>query len=278
MPPLTARLVFQVSVVAIMLFQVAALFARSMLELSLMDDGLTRAVARDLSYLVVPPILLALMWPYLKRCKAGLLGLLRPSDVTSRLVVLSILLGLTLRVTYWSGLTVLIWAGVAKNEDANALVGPVLAFDCPSMPVILLSLGVVAFFIPIIEEVINRGFILHALLPRGAAVSVLVSALLFASMHPPSSYFLTFCAGIFFAVQTLNYGTLWASLIAHAAYNALTVLDWECFQIAWNPQASDPDLARLAIIAMPVAVAGICLAVFIVSRKAAGNSEAPRRL
>lgn len=81
------RPVFGVSVIAIMIFQVAALFARSMLELSLMDDGYSRAIAEDLSYLVVPPILLVLMFPYLKRCKDPLLSLFRRADLTLRLVV-----------------------------------------------------------------------------------------------------------------------------------------------------------------------------------------------
>ena len=71
MPQPIARPVFQVSIVAIMLFQVAALFTRSRLELSLVAGGVQEAVAKDLSYLVVPPILLVLMFPYLKRSKAG---------------------------------------------------------------------------------------------------------------------------------------------------------------------------------------------------------------
>ena len=260
-----------------MLFQVAALFARSMLELSLIDNGLARAVAQDLSYLVVPPILLVLMYPYLKRCKGALLGLLRLSDLSVRLVILSILLGLTMRITYWAGLTLLMWAGVVHNKDPNAVIGPLLGFDCPSLPVILLSLVVVAFLIPIVEEIVNRAFILHALLPRGFVLSVIASAFLFAIMHRPGSYFLAFVVGVFLAIQVLNYRTLWAPVIAHASYNAATVLDWECLKVVWNPPVSDPNLASIAIIAAPVTVAGICLAAFIVSRKAVGARQAPRR-
>lgn len=260
-----------------MLFQVAALFARSMLELSLIDNGLRSAVAQDLSYLAVPPILLVLMYPYLKRCKGALAGLLRASDVSMRLVVLSILLGLTMRITYWAGLTVLIWAGVVHNENPNAVVGPVFGFDCPPLPAVLLSLSVVALLIPVVEEIVNRAFILHALLPRGLVFSVILSALLFALMHRPGSYPLAFMVGVFLAIQVLNYRTLWAPVIAHASYNAATVLDWECFRIVWNPPASDPHLLGLTVIAAPVAVAGICIAALIVSKKAVGAREAPRR-
>src|SRR3546814_17945170 len=100
-----------------------------------------------------------------------------------------------------------------------------------------------AFLIPIMEEVIHRGFILHALLPRGLSISILLSALLFALLHPPVSYVFAFLTGVLLAVQTLNYGTLWAAVISHAGYNAAAVFDWECFQIVWSPPASDPQPA-----------------------------------
>lgn len=277
MPQSIARPVFQVSIVAIMLFQVAALFARSMLELSLVADGTQEAVAKDLSYLVVPPILLMLMFPYLKRYKTQLLRLFRLSALTWRVVLLSLLLGVTLRLTYWSVLTVLMRFGIMANADPNAIVGPLIGFDCPSPPVLILSLSVMAVFIPVIEEAVNRGFVLHALLPKGVVFSIGVSALLFAAMHRPSSYLTVFLVGVLFAIQALNYRALWGPIFAHAAYNAAGILDWECFQIIWNPSTSDPQLTTLSMVAAPVAVLGACLAVYIVTRKAAGAPEAPRR-
>jgi membrane protease YdiL (CAAX protease family) len=270
MPPSISRPVFQVSIVAIMLFQLAALFARSRLELSLVADGMSRAVAKDLSYLVVPPILLVLMFPYLKRCKAELLRLFRRSALTWRLVLLSLVLGLTLRLVHWTASTVLIRVGILANGDPNAIIGPLLGFDCPSPPILMLSLGVIAFLIPIIEETVNRGFILHALLPRDVVFSVGLSAALFAIMHPPGSYLIVFLFGVLVAIQTLNSGTLWGAVVAHATFNAAVVFDSECFRIIWNPPTSDPTLGILALIAAPVAVLGIGLAVYIVTRKTAG--------
>ena len=277
MPQPIARPVFQVSVVAIMLFQVAALFARSRLELSLVEQGTREAVAKDLSYLVVPPILLVLMFPYLKRCKTQLLSLFRLSALTWRLVWLSLALGLTLRVLRWSILTLLIRAEMVGNKDPNAPIGPLIDFACPAPPLLLLSLAVSALAIPIIEEAINRGFILHTLLEKGAALSIGMSALLFALMHPPSSYIHAFIIGALLGIQALNYGTLWGPAIAHAAYNAAAVFDWECLRIVWNPPASDPQLVKLSAIAAPVAVLGVCLVLFIVTRNSAGAHAAPRR-
>lgn len=270
MPQSISRPVFQVSVVTIMLFQVAALFTRSRLELSLVADGMSQAVAKDLSYLVVPPILLVLMSPYLKRCKPELLRLFRRSAVTWRLVLLSLALGLTLRLVHWSASTLLIRIGIRANENPNAIIGPLIGFDCPSPPVLMLSLGVIAMLIPIIEETINRGFILHALSPHGLVLSIGLSAALFAIMHPPSSYFIVFLFGVLVAIQTLNSGTLWGAVVAHAAFNAAVVFDSECFRMIWNPPTSDPTLTMLALIAAPVTVLGTCLAVYIVTRKTAG--------
>ena len=270
MPQSIARPVFQVSVAAIMLFQVAALFARSRLELSLVRQGTREAVAKDLSYLVVVPILLVLMFPYLKRCKAQLLSLLRPSALTLRLVLMSLLLGLTLRLIYWSVLTVLVRIGHAANNGPNAIVGPLIGFECPSASIVLLSLGVMAILVPVVEEAINRGFILHALLPRGLILSIGLSAAFFALMHPPGTWLTAFVIGVLLAVQTLNTGTLWAAAIAHASYNAAAVLDWDCFRIVWNPPPSDPKLAIALFVAVPVIVLGACLAIYIVSRKTAG--------
>ena len=42
-------------IIAIMLFQVAALFVRAYLELQLIDSGTQKLFARDISYLAGPP-------------------------------------------------------------------------------------------------------------------------------------------------------------------------------------------------------------------------------
>lgn len=270
--------VFPVSVSALLLFEVTALFARSMLERVLVDGGYERPVARDLSYLVVPPILLVLMLPYIKRCRDPLLSLLKPADFRFRMVVLSILLGLTLRSLFWSTVTLLIWLRPAKEPTLNGVDTPLIEFHCPPLAVVTLSLAVVAILVPVIEEAINRGFILHALLPRGVLASVVVSALLFAALHPPSSYPLAFTIGLFLAVQTLNYQTLWAPMITHATYNATTVLDWDCFRIVWHPAASDPTLQALAVISMPLLIAGGGTACVLVSQKAARACRRPGQL
>lgn len=267
------RPTFEVSVTVIMIFQIAALFARSMLELALIDHGFGKSVAADLSYLVVPPILLPLMYPYLARCKDSLGALLRPAGLTMRVVLLGLVLGLTLRVLHWATLTLRIWLGVGMDHDLHAIAGPLLGFDCPASGPLLLSFVVMAMLIPVIEEVVNRGFILRALLPRGKVLAIVMSALLFASMHPPSSYAITFAAGLVFAVQALNFRTLWASIVAHATYNTAAIVDWTCFRIIWSPSPADPTLRMLTLPAAAITVLGTLLVLYLISEKAAGRHE-----
>jgi membrane protease YdiL (CAAX protease family) len=258
-----------------MLFQVCALFARGALELFLVSNGSDRSVANDLSYLVVPPILAALLYPYLRRHWHALASLFQPCRLTLRLCGLSLLLGFLMRVTYWAITTVLMWLGLIKSDDPGAIVGPVLGFDCPPLPVLGLGIFVMAFLVPVVEEVINRGFLLHALLPKGAAMSVGLSACLFAVMHRTDTHLVALVAGLFLGVQALNSRTLWAPLLAHAAYNASATFHWDCFQIIWNPPEADPGLAAVTRVAAPAALLGTLICCFLVSKKAIG-AKPPR--
>lgn len=273
----SVRPVFHVSITAICLFQVAALFSRSMVDLRLQRNGIDPAVANDLSYLVVPPILLALMFPYLRRCRDGLHELFSPRALTLRVVACSVALGLTLRLLWWASTTFLIGVGFFREDGSDAIVDPVIGFRCPQLSVLALSLFVVGVVIPITEEAVHRGFVLHGALRYGRRVAILGSAALFALMHVVDSYAAAFVAGLVFALQALNYRALWGPVIAHATYNAATVIDWDCFRIVWDPLPSDPVLVGLTWASVPVMLAGIRATVFLVGGKAAGAASRPPR-
>ena len=253
-------------IAAIMIFQVAALLARACLQSRLFESGAPRPFAGDLSYLVVPPILIVLMYPILKQHWKYLLSLFRRQDLTVRLIALSVLLGFTLRMTYWGGLISLISFGVLRNSDPDAVVGPVISFGCPEPQLLALSFLVVVFLTPVIEEIINRGLILQCLMHRGKTLAVLLSAVLFAVIHAPQAMLLAFLVGLIFAVQTINYRTLWASLMTHATYNAVSVLDWKCMNTQWNPIDMTPSIIGVGLIATTVTAAGTFLAIVLVGR------------
>ena len=218
-----------------MIFQLAALFIRAWLEVHLIDNGTSPSVAGDLSYLVVPPLLLVLMYPILRRHGTWLFSLLRRDDLTIRLITVSVLLGIALRATYWGGLVSLVSSGVLRNDDPNAVVGPIFSFACPGTGVLALSFLVGALLIPIVEETLNRGLLLKMLETRGRVFAVVVSSAIFALAHDPQAIVTAFLGGLFLGMQLLISRTLWAPLISHSAYNSVAILDWECLDVQWNP-------------------------------------------
>jgi len=77
---------------------------------------------------------------------------------------------------------------------------------------------------PVVEEALFRGVFLQALLPRlGPAGSVLVSAGLFALLHPqlPTGFLGLFALGAIFGVVFLLRGSLVPCILAHAINNGL---------------------------------------------------------
>jgi len=259
--------ILRAPIIAIVIFELAALFVRAYFEVRLIDGGESKAFAQDLSYLVVPPILAVLMYPIFRKHRPFLRSLLRPRDLTLRIVVLSVLLGITLRVTYWGGLISLISFGALRNTDPDAVVGPIISFGCPATGVIALGFLVVSLLIPVIEEVINRGLIFHALIHHGTIPAIVVSSLLFALVHDPQAIALAFAFGAILCVQFLNYKTLWATMITHASYNGMTVFDWKCMSAKWNPQETTPNTIGIGLIAAALALVGTALSIVLVIRK-----------
>ncbi|HLT91936.1 MAG TPA: CPBP family intramembrane glutamic endopeptidase [Woeseiaceae bacterium] len=266
-----ARPAFAVSVAAVVLFQVAALVARSSLELLLLRRGYAAPHAADLSFLVVPPVLLLFMSPWARRCAAPLCGLLRLRDLTWRTVALGVALGLDLRLLRWAALG---WSLPAAGGD-GASIGPLVGFACPPAGELLLATLVTVGLVPVVEETIHRGVILHALLARGRTLAIAVSTLVFALLHAPSAWALTLLGGALFGWQTLALRTLWPALFAHATYNAAALLDSRCTRLVWHPAGDDPLAALAALASAAVLPLGLAFAGWIVTRKRRGNPGKP---
>ena len=215
-------------------------------------SGVDPAVAKDLSYLVVPPILLILMLPYLRRCRDALGELFDLHRLTLRVVMGSIALGLVMRLMWWASTTFLIGIGVLRSDDPDAIVGPIIGWECPALPIMALSILVMGAVAPATEEIVHRGFMLHGMLRYDRRVAIAASAAAFAVMHTIDSYAATFIAGLVFARQALNDRALWGPIVAHSTYNAATVFDWDCFRIVWNPERSDPVLGTMTWAPVPV--------------------------
>ena len=257
---MTQQQAIRVPILAMIIFLVAALFARSFLQLRLQNLGYNPGFAKDLSFLVVPPILAVLMYPIFREHKDHLSSLFQRQLLSWRLVLAALAVGLLMRIAWWCQLIVRISFGITKNADPEAIVGPSFSFNCPPGPVIVLGVFVMAMLVPVIEEVTDRGLIQSSLVHRGKSQAIMISALVFAAFHPPASYPLTFVAGVILGIQFWNSGTLWFSVITHATYNGLIQLDWRCINGTWNPLASDLPLyapGTVGLVGLILSVAGI---------------------
>lgn len=276
MPETPAIRLNKTEFIAIILASVVVLFVQSYLRLELQKRGLDTAHAKDLSYLVVPPLLLLLLFPVLGQYKEFVSGLLRRRRLTLRLVLSAIALGVLMRVVWWSQLIARVSFGLTTNRDPDALVGPVFHFACPPPQVIGLGFLVMALLIPVMEEVVHRGLIQSALAHKGRVVAVSVSALVFAVFHTPTSYVFVFVMGVVLGVQFWNTQTLWPSVITHATYNGLIQIDWRCLHGGWNPRQDELPLLMPGTAALSLLTIALIAAAWLLSTSDAGVQDAPR--
>lgn len=267
----------RINVVAVVLATIAALFGRSWLQLRLLADGVQKDYAADLSYLVVPPILLILLAPVLHKDTAFLAQQFRLKGLTIRAVLVAIAIGVLARAAWWGQLVAGISFGVYRSDDPSAIEGPLFVFDCSSPHVVALGFLVMALLVPIIEEVTHRSYIQTALRHRGPAIAICLSAFVFAIFHRPSSWPFAFFAGLIFGVQYWRSGTIWPSLISHATVNALIQVDWRCLRGHWNPPPSQTPLWSIGAPSLLIVAFASLTIVYVLLGKKTGALKAPRQ-
>lgn len=228
----------------------AALFTRSWLQVELRASDMDKLYAADLSYLVVPPILLLLLLPVLRANRAGLRRQLDIANIRVGLVLSAIGLGALLRLAWWCQLAAGISIGVYSNGGPYTTGGPVFNFQCPPAYVIATGVIVMAMLVPVIEEIVHRGLVQSALYRYGPTVAILGGAAVFTVFHPPGSWGFVFSAGVMLGMQYRMTKSLWSSLISHATINALIQLDWRCLRGQWNPPATEIPLFESFAVAL----------------------------
>jgi len=233
--------------IAVIIFNICALLVRAYLQIELGERGYHVNFAKDLSYLIVPPILALLLWPVVRRNRHALLRCFDIHRLTMRLVLNAVGIGLLARAAFWCALVFSVATGIATNANPAAIEGPVFRFGCPPAHEFALALLVWILLIPISEEVVHRGLIQSSLMPRGRHTAIILSALIFMAFHRPAAMPVALLLGIVMAIQFVESGTLWAPIITHAAYDGLTQLDWRCLQGVWNPLPADTPLMAPAI-------------------------------
>lgn len=267
-----------VSIALILLFQVSALFLRSIAELLLVRQGIDPVAAKYIGALLGIVALGLFLTPVASTVWAGLVPQFKQGENWPGLVVASIALGVSLWIINAQLLllcSALNWLYIAERSQAATIV---YLFECSDQMLLLLSIPVMSVATPAIEEICSRGLILQTLLPRGRLRAILILTVLFTLLHKPDSYATAFLFGLFVAVQALNWKSLWGPIIAHGTFNFLVELDRACISAYWLPgrlewEAGNPLVHSVWLLAACLSVA--CLLVSMRRMGATCNSAAP---
>lgn len=260
---------------AVVVGQLLALTVQAWLSRTLIARGVGALQAHYLAYIAVPPILLVVLAPLLFEHRLFLQRLFSRHALTIRVVLAAGLLGVAMRVAWWSQLVARVSLGVGIASRTEVSGAPVLAWACPPLPQLLVGVLVMVALVPVVEETVHRGLLQSAFVHRGPLPAVLVSTVFFTVFHPPSSHGFVLVTGIVLGAQFWLTGSLWPSMITHATYNGLAQLDWRCLHGRWGPGPEDlPQLVTGAIALIILAVAALTV-LLLLRLQRAGARVAP---
>ncbi len=248
-------------VVAALLALAAALLCRAWLQVTLETGGFDRTLAANLSYLVVPPVLLVLLLPVLRADRGFLCDLLHPGPVNLSLLLVAAAIGLLLRLAWWSQLVASVSFGWQSSTDPLAIVGPVARFSCPPAASMAVGIVVATLLIPPIEELIHRGYVQTRLHSRGPALAITISTLLFVVFHPTSGWGFALAGGAVLGTMYWTSGSLWPPIVTHSVVNLEPQITWRCLNLHWNPTA---DTLPLWSVGLPATLV-FCLSAGLVA-------------
>jgi membrane protease YdiL (CAAX protease family) len=260
-----------VSIRLVLLFQTSSLFIREFFRRHLVQAGYAGGSADHLSALGGFLVLAIMLMPLLIPVRSSLGTFFRLPPGWRRVLPAAIAAGILLRAAGWCISVGLVHLGFRGDPEATA-AGPVFWWHCPPGGYLALSVSVLALATPMVEETLSRGLILGGLLARGVRASVPVSAALFAAFHAPHNLAIAFLFGVVAARMMLSSRSLLGPVLAHATFNGLTVLDWDCLNGIWTPAS----ISRLAGLAWLLAAAGLWVATLGLARSGvAGPSGGP---
>lgn len=232
-------------VIAVLLATVAALFARAWLQLRLVGDGYGRGLAGDLSYLVVPVVMLALLFPVLFEDRAYIKRQFRCADLSAILLIKAVAVGVLFRLA-WHGHIV---AGTAFGLYQSS-PNPAAAFgyDCPSLYVLSLSVLVASVLIPFVEELVHRGYLQSFFRYRGPFTAITISSLTFALFHRYGAWEFVLSGGLLLGTLYWITGSLWVPVVVHAVTNLVPQLTLRCMTIPWSPGPDETPVWSVGLI------------------------------
>ena len=262
-------------IVALMLFQICALVIRSFFELRFAADGTPYDVATYASYLVVPPILAVLCYPIWKSRLPELRAMFSLRGLSLKVSVQAILAGVLIYLFSRYGNLVQFAIDLKPGNPFAAHADWLTMLNGAPVAPLALGLGVSGVLTPIVEEIINRGLILPALLARGTISGIVIAALLFAILHPPPTFPMAFAFGVYAGLQFARSGHLWLPLVTHCSYNMLVVFDHHCNLPIFFPTRWTQTTDELLVLSACVAALALISSLLLLPRGKPGQNDAP---
>ena len=252
-------------VIAALLATIAALVARSWLQVRLVAEGMPRLQASDLSYIAALPLFVFLVFPLVLKDRKFVAQQFRATDISVRAIIVAVVVGLLFRVAWWSQLVAGISFGLISGDDVESDTGLSFSYQCPSLGIVALGLLVSAALIPVIEEVVHRGYVQSFFKPHGPVLAIGLSALVFMLFHRVEYWGFAFVAGTVLGTMYWLSGSLWVPVITHAVINFTPQLTWRCMSLRWNPPADSLPLTGPGLVSLllfVVSVTGIAWILF----------------
>lgn len=261
--------------VAVVLLLIAGLFLQAWLTTTLDARLGDRDHATNVARLVALPLVFVGTWLVVRNRPRILSRLFAPGRFDLWLLVSAVLLGLVIRIFWWSQATARVAFGIGVDSSPQADAFFSLGYACPAASVVAVAALVWLFLVPVTEEFVHRGILQSAFADRGPVVAIGLSAAIFAVMHPLQNFAFVFLFGIVFGVQYWRSRTLLAPIVTHATYDGLQIVDWICLRIVWRPAADARPLVGIGLAAATVAALALA-AVFGLLRQTGRRRMRPR--
>ncbi len=223
--------VIPVSIGLVFFLEFSALIVREFIRANMGESGVDPASAKHMSAIGGLIFFGILMSPLFNRLKRPLTQLLRAPTSWTRLLVSSMAIALAFKGMILSTKIARFWLTGIEPEPLGESYGISAMWACSTGSSLWIGLLVMVLMTPVVEEIINRGLFLCALLRQNRMIAVFVSAALFAVFHVLENMVFAFMFGIVSAILVLQSGSLWGAIVAHSFYNVLDVIDGECVRI-----------------------------------------------
>lgn len=270
----------RISIAAVLLFQVSALFLRSVMEARLVRNGTDIAVAKYMGAVFGFGALGLFLIPVIRDNWPGLTRQFAQRASWLRLSAASIALGALLWIANSQVLLLASTLDWLANADQLHTAVPIYNFACSGGFTLLLAIPVMCVLTPVIEETCSRGLILQTLLPRGRLRAILISSVLFMILHKPETYATAFVFGLFVAIQALNWRSLWGPIVTHGTFNLLVELQRTCIDAFWLPGRLQWEAGGVLQISLSILALCLLASCWLVSARKLGTacaSAAPTR-